>query len=169
MNIKKLAILSFFATIALIIFTVESAIPPVIPLPGIKLGLANIITLVLLRNYTARDALAVLFIRILLSGFFFGQALSLFYSLAGGLLCWAVMGAVNRLLHGHCLFLTSILGGIFHNLGQLTVAFLVTRTSGVLAYLPFLLVSGIAAGLFTGLCAQFIQRYLLPVIRRYGW
>ena len=164
MNTKKLTILAMFTTLALIIFTVESAIPPLVPIPGIKLGLANIITLVVLHNYSAKDALLVLIMRILLSSFFFGQAVSLLYSLAGGLLCFLVMTLIHRMLQGHFLYLISMIGAIFHNLGQLAVAYLITEVPGVLVYLPFLLISGLITGLFTGLCAHFIQKYLLSLI-----
>ncbi len=164
MKLNKLTTLAMFTTLALIIFTVESAIPALVPIPGIKLGLANIITLVVLHNYDAKDASIVLLMRILLATFFFGQALSLLYSLAGGLLCLAAMALVHKMLQGHFLFLTSIIGAIFHNIGQLTVAYLITEVPGVLVYLPFLLISAILTGLFTGLCTQFTQRYLMPAI-----
>lgn len=164
MKIQKLTTLALFTTLALIIFTVESAIPAPLPIPGIKLGLANIITLIVLHNYSAGDTLAVLVMRILLASFFFGQAVSLLYSLAGGLLCLAAMLVVHKLLQGHFLFLTSIIGAIFHNLGQLIVAYLITEVPGVLVYLPHLLLSGIVTGLFTGLCAHFTQRFLMPAI-----
>lgn len=164
MKTKHLTTLAMFSTLALIIFTIESAIPPLIPIPGIKLGLANIITLVLLHNYSAKDAFLVLMVRILLAGFFFGQALSLLYSLVGGIVCFVAMLLVHRLLKGNYLFLVSIIGGIFHNLGQITIAYLVTEVPGVLVYLPFLLLSGIVTGLFTGLCAHFMNRHLLPLI-----
>lgn len=160
MSTRKLTTLSLFTALAMIIFTAESMIPPLVPLPGIKLGLANIITLVLLRNTSARNTFLVLLTRILLSSLLFGQAMSLLYSLAGGVLCFLVMWPVNHLLQGHYLFLTSILGALFHNLAQLAVAFLLTAVPGVVAYLPFLLVSAAITGLFTGLCAQFAQRYL---------
>ncbi len=153
-----------FTTLALIIFAIESAIPPLVPIPGIKLGLANIITLVLLRNYCFQDALWVLLARILLASFFFGQALSLLYSIAGGFFCLLAMYLVNRLLQKHFIFLASIVGAIFHNVGQLFVAYLITKVTGVLTYLPFLMLSGILTGLFTGLCAHFIQCYLMPAI-----
>lgn len=164
MKTSKLTALALFATLALIIFTIESAIPPLVPIPGIKLGLANIITLVLLRIYSPKETFLVLMVRIFLAAFFFGQGLSLLYSLAGGLFCFAAMLLTNRLLKGHFLFLTSIVGGLFHNMAQLSVAFLITQVSGVLVYLPFLLLSGILTGLFTGLCAHFTLKYLLPRI-----
>lgn len=163
MSLRKLTSLALFTTLAMIIFTIESTIPPLVPIPGIKLGLANIITLVVLRAYSAKDAFLVLITRILLSTLLFGQAMSLLYSLAGGLLCFGAMYVVDRMLRKHFLYLTSAFGALFHNLGQLTVAFLLTAVPGVLVYLPFLMLSGILTGLFTGLCAHFTLKYLLPL------
>ncbi len=164
MNTRKLTTLAMFTALALIIFTIESAIPPLIPIPGIKLGLANIITLLLLHNYSAKDALTVLLLRIILSSFFFGQTLSLLYSLAGGILCFLAMVLLHHFLKGQYLFLVSIIGAIFHNIGQLTVAYLITEVPGVLVYLPFLLLSGIVTGAFTGFCAHFTNRQLRSLI-----
>lgn len=162
-SIQKLTSLALFTTLAMIIFAVESAIPPIVPVPGIKLGLSNIITLVVLKKYSKKDAFLVLLTRIFLSTLLFGQAMSLMYSLAGGICCFLAMCLIDRLLQEHFLYLTSILGAVFHNLGQIAVAWLITSVPGVLAYLPFLLISGIITGLFTGLCAQFTLRYLLPL------
>ncbi len=159
-NTQRITILSLLAAIALALYAVESTLPPIVPIPGIKLGLANIITLVVLWKYSARDAFFVLLVRILLATMFFGQAVSLLYSLSGGLLCLLAMLIVKRLLHGHYLFLASMTGAIFHNLGQITVAFLLTGVPAVLVYLPFLLLSGLVTGLFIGLCARFTLRFL---------
>ena len=163
MSIRKITTLAMFTALSLIIFTIESAIPPLVPIPGIKLGLANIITLVVLIAFSARDAFMVLLLRILLSSVLFGQAMSLLYSLAGGICCFLVMFAVNSLLKKRFLYLTSAFGAVAHNLGQLLVAYLLTSVPGVLVYLPFLLLSGILTGLFTGFCAQFTLRYLMPL------
>lgn len=114
---KKLTTLSLLSAIALALYAVESALPPIVPIPGIKLGLANIITLVVLWKYSAKDAFFVLLVRILLATLFFGQVISLLYSLSGGLLCLLAMVFVQRLLHGHYLFLASMTGAVFHNLG----------------------------------------------------
>ena len=166
LSIRKLTTLAMFTTLAMIIFTIESPIPPLVPIPGIKLGLANIITLVLLRTYSPKDTLLVLLVRVLLSSLLFGQAMSLLYSLTGGICCFLAMYWVNRLLQNHFLYLTSVMGAIFHNLGQIVIAYLLTVVPGVLAYLPFLLLSGILTGLFTGLCAHFTLKYLLPLTSR---
>lgn len=161
MSIRKLSALALFATLSLAIFAAESAIPPLVPIPGIKLGLANIITLILLRHFSTRDAFLVLISRILLSVLLFGQALSLIYSLAGGLCSLLVMACVMKVLQKKLIFLTGAMGGLTHNMGQLAVAFAITATPGVLAYLPFLILSGILTGIFTGLCADLAGKYLV--------
>lgn len=160
MKVHKLTKLALFAALALAIYYLESLLPPVVPIPGIKLGLANIITLLVLYLYGARDAGLVLLVRILLSALLFGQALSLLYSLCGGALCYLAMVCACKLLQAHFPELTSILGGIFHNIGQILIALLITAVPGVLAYLPYLLISGIITGLFTGLCVRFVRHYL---------
>lgn len=136
MSVKKLTLLSLFTTLSLAVYAAESALPPLAPVPGMKLGLANIVTLILLRHFSWKDAAAVLTARITLSALLFGQALSLLYSLAGGLLSLAVMAVLMKLLRRRLLFLTGAMGGLFHNMGQLLTAFLITATPGVLAYLP---------------------------------
>lgn len=160
MSLQKLTTLALYTTLSMAVYAIESAIPPLVPLPGIKLGLANVVTLILLQRYTAKDAFLVLIARLLLSTLLFGQVLSLLYSLAGGILSFTVMYPANRMLQKKLPFLTGALGGLSHNLGQLLTAFAVTATAGVFAYLPYLAVSGILAGLFTGFCAHFAGRYL---------
>ncbi len=164
MSTKKLTLLALFTTLSLALYAAESAIPPLVPLPGIKLGLANIITLILLRHFSVRDAAVVLSARVALSALLFGQALSLLYSLAGGFFSLLVMALVMKLLRRKLLFLTGAMGGLAHNTAQLLTALAVTSTPGVLAYLPFLVLSGVSTGLFTGLCAQLAGRYLLPYL-----
>lgn len=165
MPVKKLTVLALFTTLSLAIYAVESAIPPLVPIPGIKLGLANIITLILLRNASAKDAFLVLIARILLSALLFGHALSLLYSLFGGVLSLLLMMLGTKLLQKKLLLLTGALGGLAHNTGQLIMALIVTSTPGVAAYFPFLILSGILTGLFTGLCGEYAGRYLLRMLR----
>lgn len=160
MNPKKLTLLGLYSALALAIYAAESLLPPPAPIPGLKLGLANIITLTVLQKDTTRDAGLVLLVRILLSALLFGQAVGLLYSLSGGLFSWAVMTLVNHFLTGHYPVITGIFGGIAHNVGQIAMAVLLTGTFGVLLYLPYLILGGIVAGAFTGLCARFLQKYL---------
>lgn len=160
MPVKKLTTLALFTTLALGIYAVEAALPTLIPIPGIKPGLSNIITLVVLHRYGFKETLTVLLARIFLSTLLFGQALSLLYSLAGGICCLPIMYLVSRLLRRKMLFITGIMGALSHNAGQLLVALLITRVMGVLSYLPFLIISGIITGCFTGLCSGFLLKYL---------
>ena len=160
MQTKKLTALALYATLSLAIYAAENALPPLAPIPGFKLGLANIVTLILLLRYTPKDAAMVLAVRILLSALLFGQALSLLYSLTGGLCSLLVMLLVNRILAKKRAPLTGAMGGLAHNMGQILIAYVITATPGVLAYLPFLLPAGILTGLFTGLCALMADKYL---------
>ena len=164
LSTHKLTRLALLATLSLALYAAESMLPPPVPIPGVKLGLANIITLIILFRYSARDALLVLIVRILLSTLFFGQAVSLLYSLSGGLLCLAGMALTTLLLQKHFPPLVSIVGALCHNLGQIAAALALTATPGVLSYLPFLLLSGIVTGLFTGLSAGFVLRRLAPAL-----
>ena len=151
---KKLALLALLTALALVMFVIELQIPAPIPVPGVKLGLSNIITLVVLLLFGWKEAWAVLLVRILLGSVITGQLGALPYALAGGILSLLVMCLLKRVVSEKQLWVLSVLGGFFHNLGQLGMAILITRTPGMIAYLPVLLLSGMAAGLFTGLCAQ---------------
>lgn len=159
-DIKKITILALFTTIALTIFVIESAIPTIIPVPGVKLGLANIVTLFIIKRMSVKDAAVVLFMRVVLATIFAGQAVSFLYSIFGGVFCLLVMAFVNSLLSGKFIFLTSIFGAVAHNAGQLCAALFVLKMSGILAYMPFLVISGIVTGLFTGLVCYFADRYI---------
>lgn len=159
-SVSHMTLLALWAVISLAIYYAESLLPPIVPVPGIKLGLANIITLILLKNAAFKDALFVLLIRILIAGLLFGQAMSLLYSLSGGLLSLFMMYFVNRFLHSSYLGLTGIFGALFHNLGQLFMAILLVSSTAPLAYLPFFLLSSMITGLFTGLCAHYASKHL---------
>ncbi len=162
MRLKKLTALSLFAALSLAIYAAESMLPPLLPLPGMKLGLANIITLIVLRHASLKDTALMLFTRILLSSLLFGQLISLAYSLAGGIFSMLTMAFLTRLFQKKYTFLTGAAGGLTHNLGQLLIAYLLTATPGVLSYFPFLTLCGILTGLFTGFAAAFADAKLLP-------
>ncbi len=153
---RRLTRLALLTAIALTIFMAEAQIPVAIPIPGVKLGLANIVTVYAVFVLGPGDALMVLLARVLLGSMFSGQMMTLFYSLGGGLLCWAVLALLRRLFTREQLWLCSPVSAIAHNLGQLLVAAALMRTWAVLAYLPYLVLAGAASGLFTGLCAQFL-------------
>ena len=155
-----MTLLAMYTTIALTIFVVESAIPPLAPIPGIKLGLANVITLWLLIYATWRDALTALLMRIFIPSMVTGQLVSFFYSLCGGLLCFLAMALLYWLLGRRYIVFVSIIGALFHNVGQIGIAMVLLDSLSAAAYLPVLLISGVITGTFTGLCAYFASRRL---------
>lgn len=157
---RRLTRLALLTAIALTIFLVEAQLPPLTAVPGIKLGLANIVTVYAMFTLGPGDALLILCARVFLGAVFSGQMMTLIYSAAGGLLSWCVLLLLRRLLTREQIWLCSPVAGVFHNLGQLLAAAGVMKTWAVLAYLPYLVPAGILAGLFTGLCAQFLMARL---------
>ena len=157
MEVKKLTQLAMLTGVALIIFIVELQIPNPFPIPGIKLGLANIITVYALYNYRAGEVMMIVFTRILLAAMFSGNMMALLYSLSGSILCLAGMLILKRIIDEKHIWIASVFGAVLHNIGQIAVAVIIMGF-GVLAYLPFLLVSGCLAGAFTGGCAQMVVR-----------
>ena len=159
MNAKRLSLISMLTAVSLAVYFLEAQIPPPVAIPGVKLGLSNIITLISLVLLGARDAAIILGLRILLASIFAGQAMSFIYSVSGGFLCFSAMFVTCRILNENQLWAVSIVGALAHNAGQLIAAALVLSTPQIFWYAPALAVSGIVTGLFTGLCAQLlIQR-----------
>ena len=154
MKTKKLLILALLTGVSLILFLVENQIPAPVPVPGVKLGLGNIIVVCVLFLYGRREALAVLLAKVLLSALLTGSLGALAYSLAGGLLSWGGMSLLRPLLREKQLWVASVLGAMLHNCGQLLAAMLIAATPGLAAYLPVLLLSGMITGFFTGVAAQ---------------
>lgn len=156
MNVKRITQLALLTTIALIIFIIELRIPNLVPIPGVKLGLANIVTVYAMYHYTAKETMMIVLARILLGSIFGGNISAIFYSLGGALLCLAGMLLLRRVIDEKHIWICSILGAVLHNIGQIGVAALMMKTTAVFFYLPFLLVSGCIAGAFTGACAQIL-------------
>ena len=160
MRTRRLTRDAMLTGVALIIFIFELQLPPLTPVPGIKAGLANIITVYAAFAIGLPDAAAILIARILLGTALSGNASALMYSLAGGALCLIALCLLKPMLTKRQLWVAGVVGAAAHNLGQVTVAVAVTRTPGLWAYLPVLLCAGMVAGLFTGLCAQAVVRRL---------
>lgn len=156
MKLKQLTVNAVLTAIALTIFMIEAQIPALVPIPGVKLGLANIITVFALFAFGPKDAFMILFVRVFMGSVFSGQISTLLYSLSGGVLCFASLLVMRRIITIEQLWVASVVGAVFHNIGQILVAIIVTGTPSIVVYLPVLLVSGIIAGLFTGLCAQYL-------------
>ncbi len=160
---KRLTRMGLLTALALIIFTLEAQIPAPVPIPGVKLGLANIITVYAMFCLGPRDTLLILVCRIFLGSVFTGQMMAFAYSLSGGLLCYLVMLGMRHLVTEQQIWIASVIGAIAHNVGQIIAAILIAQTPGLIVYLPVLLLSGIIAGAFTGLCAQFTIKRLKKV------
>lgn len=158
MKAKKLAELSLLTAVATIIFIIELRIPNIIPIPGIKLGLANIITVYAAYRFSAKDVLLIAVTRVFLGSLFGGNFSVIIYSLSGDLACLAGMLLLRKIIPLEYVWLCSIIGAILHNTGQMAAAIFITRTPAVLAYYPPLIILGSIAGLFTGLCAMFILK-----------
>ena len=153
---RKLTLLSMLCAIALTIFMVEAQIPPLTPIPGIKMGLANIITVFAVFAIGPKDAAAVLFVRIFLGAVFAGNFSTIFYSGAGGLCAILVTIVSRKILTKKQLWIAGVLGAIAHSIGQMAMAITITQTVGLIAYLPVMIGASVLSGSFTGLCAQYL-------------
>lgn len=159
MKTRKIAYLGVFLALALILSYVESLIPFYFGIPGVKLGLTNLIVVVMLYCIGTKEAFGVSVARILLAGFLFGNLFSILYSLAGGVLSFIVMCLLKKTGRFHVISV-SVTGGISHNLGQLIAAAFVVETYDIFYYMPFLLIAGVATGFVIGMLAQeFILRF----------
>ena len=136
---------------------VESQIPPFVAVPGIKIGLSNIVTVYLLYAVGWRSAGAVSLVRVFLSALLFGTAVSLIYSLAGAVLSFAVMLVLKKLPIFSSLGV-SIAGGVMHNIGQIVAACLLLENAAIAGYLPVLIVSGVIAGIAVGIAAAIVVK-----------
>ena len=156
MKVKKLTLLSLLSAIALTIFMVEAQIPALVPIPGITLGLANIVTVFTVFAIGPKEGAAVLFDRVFLGAVFAGNFSTILYSGAGGLCAILTTIGAKHILTKKQLWIAGVLGAIAHSIGQMTMAVAITQTLGLLAYLPVMIAVGILTGAFTGLCAQFL-------------
>ena len=149
---SRVAYFGVFTALALIFSYVETLIPINFGIPGIKLGLANLIIIIALYKMSVKEAYALSVVRVVLAGFIFGNLFSIIYSLAGGLLSLTVMTILKK-TDKFSLFGISMAGGVFHNVGQLIVAILVMENLNIAYYMPVLLISGLITGFMIGLVA----------------
>ena len=150
---SRVAYFGVFTALALIFSYVESLIPIQIGIPGVKLGLANLMIVIALYKMSLKETYLLSITRVVLSGFLFGNMFAILYSLAGGLLSLTVM-AVLKKAGGFSVMGVSIAGGVFHNIGQLIIAMIVVETFSVAYYIPVLLISGVITGLLIGIAAN---------------
>ena len=158
MKTSKITFLGLFTALAMILSFVETLLPPITTaFPGIKMGLPNIAIMFILYRVGWKEASVVSIIRVILVSLLFGNVQSMAFSIAGAVLSLAVMillKSFTSLAHPT----VSILGGVFHNAGQVLVAWLITDTEQIIYYLPVLIISGTAAGILVGLIAGMLEK-----------
>jgi len=150
---KSVAFWAMFLALALILSYVESLIPFFFGVPGMKLGLPNLVIVMILYCMGTKEAYMISIVRVLLSGFLFGNLFSIGYSLAGAMLSLTIMMLLKRT--GKLKVITvSAIGGICHNIGQLIVASLVVESYNIFYYMPVLLIAGLITGIIIGVISQ---------------
>ena len=160
MKTKKVAFLGVSIALAMILSYVESQIPALVAIPGIKVGLPNLVIVFLLYKMSWKDATIVSIIRILLVAMVFGQNIMMVsFSIAGAVLSLTSMILLKK-TNWFSTITVSIVGGIFHNIGQILAAILWTETVGIVTYLPVLLISGTVAGAVVGLISGMLVERL---------
>ena len=156
---KKLTLLALFTALSIVLSFVESLLPPIYAaVPGVKIGLANIVSIYLLYKFSLKDTFAVAFVRVFTVSLLFGNLMTLSYSIAGAVLSITVMALLKKTN----LFSTvgvSIAGGVAHNLGQIIVAIAITSTLEIGYYMIFLCISGVLSGTLIGILGALILKY----------
>lgn len=158
---KKIAYIGVFAALSILFGYIETLIPFPFGIPGIKLGLANIMTVVILYSMGTWEAVVVLIVRILVVSMLFGSPYSMIYSLAGGVVSLLIMIIVKH-LKIFSIIGVSIAGGLSHNIGQLLVAVFVVEEDRLMFYTPFLMISGAITGMIIGIVSKVIYERLTP-------
>lgn len=156
----RVAYFGVFTALALIFSYVETLIPIQFGIPGVKLGLANLVIVAVLYKATLKEAYLLTVVRVLLAGFIFGSYFSIIYSLAGALLSLSVMALLKR-AGGFSVIGVSIAGGVFHNIGQLLIAMAVVETFQVVYYVPALLIAGLLTGCVIGILTREMLKRLV--------
>lgn len=150
---KMIALCGVFMALAMILSYLESLVPVFIAVPGVKLGIANIVIMVALYKLGAKQALIISIGRILLSGILFGNLAMIIYSLTGSMLSLAVMVAFKK-INIFSMAGVSVIGAITHNVGQIIVAAFLIENSKLFYYLPVLVISGTVSGVVVGIIAM---------------
>ena len=158
MKTKRLTLYALLVALAMILSYLESLVPLSFAVPGIKMGLSNIITVFIVFAIGSREAAAVLFVRIFLGAVFAGNFSTIFYSGAGGLCAILVTILLRKILTKNQLWVAGVCGAIAHSVGQMAMAIALTATPGLIAYLPIMIVASIVSGTFTGFCAQLLVK-----------
>lgn len=160
---NRVAYFGVFTALALIFSYIETLVPISFGIPGVKLGLANLIIVIALYKIPLREVYVLSIVRVLLSGVLFGNYFSIAYGLAGGLLSLTVMALLKK-TGGFSVIGISIAGGVCHNIGQLVVAMIVVETFAMSYYMPVLLVAGLITGFLIGVVADQVLRRISDIM-----
>lgn len=153
--IRQITTMGMLVALAMVLGFVETLIPINLGIPGMKLGLANIVVVIALFLFDIKTAVVVSILRIILIAMTFGNMSMMFYSIAGASLSLLSMIAISK-IKSFSLISVSIIGGIMHNVGQIICAAFVVRTNGVFTYLPVLMIAGLVSGALIGIVAGLI-------------
>jgi heptaprenyl diphosphate synthase len=164
-NTRKMVLLSVLVSQALVLHVIERMIA-VVPIQGVKLGLANIISLFTVIIFGWKEAMLVVFLRTLLGSFFGGGISSFAYSFTGGILSTIVMALLYKYFRNiFSIMAISVVGAVFHNIGQILIASMVVSNANLFFYLPVLLISAVITGIFIGLTVQYTMKPLQTILR----
>lgn len=155
----KVAYFGVFTALALIFSYLESLIPIHFGIPGVKLGLANLIIVIALYKVSIKEAYILSVVRIVLAGFMFGNLFAILYSLAGGILSLTLMCVLKK-TDKFSVYGVSMAGGVFHNIGQLIMAAIVLESVSIGYYFPVLLISGLVTGFVIGIISNEMMKRL---------
>ncbi|MBQ2795460.1 MAG: Gx transporter family protein [Oscillospiraceae bacterium] len=155
MKTKKVAMLGLTIALAMIMSYIEALVPLSFAVPGIKMGLANIVIIFVLYKIGTKEAILVSLIRVILVSLLFSNVMAMWYSLAGAVLSLAVMWALKK-TDKFSVTGVSVAGGIMHNVGQIITAMILLETQQIIVYLPVLLITGTATGIVIGIVAGLV-------------
>ena len=162
---KKMVILSLLVSQALVLHVIERMLP-VIPVSGVKLGLANVISLFTIIIFGFKEAMLVVFLRTILGSFFGGGVSSFLYSFTGGVFSTIVMALLFKYTKNiFSIIAISVVGAVFHNIGQILIASMVVSNANLFFYLPVLLISAVITGIFIGLTVQYTMKPLQTILK----
>lgn len=160
---KKIALCGVLTALAMIFSYIESVIPVPIPVPGIKLGVANIAVITILYVLGVKEAIVINLLRIVLTSLLFGNVNSFLFSISGAALSLAIMIIMKKLDFFSCIGV-SVCGGVMHNIGQIIAAVFIMGSEAIVFYLPVLIVSGVFTGVVIGVVSGIVAKHVRKVV-----
>lgn len=160
---KKIALCGVLTALAMIFSYIESMIPVPIPVPGIKLGIANIAVITILYVLGVKEAIVINLLRIVLTSLLFGNVNSFLFSISGATLSLTIMIIMKKLDFFSCIGV-SVCGGVMHNIGQIIAAVFIMGSEAIVFYLPVLIVSGVFTGVVIGVVSGIVAKHVRKVV-----